>query len=82
MKSKFGSCTGKLAPGRPAGFTSVENAPEYPLDALGSVSITQISKIRPNGGKPVWLIWGSPVKLIINQLPIEKPSAPLVKPED
>ena len=37
----------KAAPRRPADFTGVFYAPEYPLDGLGSVSFLQISWIRP-----------------------------------
>ena len=45
--SIFSYLAGKTAPRRPADFTGVFYAPEYPFDGLGSVSFLQISWIRP-----------------------------------
>ena len=58
--SIFSYLAGKAAPRRPADFTGVFYAPEYPLDGLGSVSFLQISWIRPNGDMPVSLTQNPP----------------------
>ena len=58
--SIFSNLAGKAAPRRPADFTGVFYAPEYPLDGLGSVSFLQISWIRPSGDVPVSLTQNPP----------------------
>ena len=58
--SIFSNLAGKAAPRRPADFTGVFYAPEYPLDGLGSVSFLQISWIRPSGDMPVSLTQNPP----------------------
>ena len=43
---------------QPTCFGSTSRLPRiYPLVGLGLIPFIQISWIRPNGGKPVWLIW-------------------------
>ena len=59
--SIFSYLAGKTAPRRPADFTGVFYAPEYPLDGLGSVSFLQISWIRPSGDMPVSLTQNPPI---------------------
>ena len=58
--SIFSYLAGKTAPRRPADFTGVFYAPEYPLDGLGSVSFLQISWIRPSRDMPVSLTQNPP----------------------
>ena len=58
--SIFSYLAGKAAPRRPADFTGVFYAPEYPLDGLGSVSFLQISWIRPSRDMPVSLTQNPP----------------------
>ena len=61
--SIFSYLAGKAAPRRPADFTGVLYAPEYPLDGLGSVPFLQISWIRPSRDMPVSLTQNPPVLL-------------------
>ena len=58
--SIFSYLAGKATPRRPADFTGVFYAPEYPLDGLGSVSFLQISWIRPSRDMSVSLTQNPP----------------------
>ena len=63
--SIFSYLAGKAAPRRPADFTGVFYAPEYPLDGLGSVSFLQISWIRPSRDMPVSLTQNPPLNIYV-----------------